>query len=727
MVYLIQNRCIQLAISIFLLPGFLQGASVMAAQDYSSLNVSQTGQLQMSALQTPGKAHSPDGSYMSNWRVGRVGHDQRELLDFELLHNGATLYHLDCAPGSDLYMADNGICVFLQHLHGSSSSLRLSFLDRDGQLLLEHLPAGVPTLFSFSPTGDRFAVGNSSTLELIELPTGDVTTLPGGWEIALSDKENLTAVADANRLHLFRGDVLTADLKTHIPLPRRVVFSPDNETVALAGRTRLEIYHVPTGALLGTVVLDDGRTFRDLHCSENRILAGVQLREDTQSSGFLQVYSRQGELLEEYSGDTRTLPHAREAAEARNVSRQRETIPWPFFPFDSMRTVWNHYEQHMGGYGVEYSYLHQGLDLIIPVAEPVYAVESGIVKCVLTLGGAVYWRTAVSPVQEPGWSTGWLYAHLIESSIQVDIGDTVEIHDYLGDIIQWSDDWGHIHFAEIEDSGMVWQYDDNEWGITRDPMPLLDPLPDNTAPVFEDVFPGSRFAFCRNNGSLYLDADDLDGAVDVIVKVYDLAGPSPWQQPAHSLYYWIERMADGQLVVPRTLSQVLDHAYPFYSSNNYEPWATLFYVRDELLQPSSWMDTTRNYHQILTNNNGDSLALLSEKDLALETTDFQNGFYRIFAEAQDDNGNFSRDSMEVCFNNPGNDWVPQITGLWINDGMLYIDWDEIPVATGYIMYSSPQPYSEFTVDSSGTYNGSSWHTEMDTGAVRYYRVTAEIR
>jgi murein DD-endopeptidase MepM/ murein hydrolase activator NlpD len=40
----------------------------------------------------------------------------------------------------------------------------------------------------------------------------------------------------------------------------------------------------------------------------------------------------------------------------------------------------------MGG-GPDYSYLHQGLDIITPINEPTYAVKGGIVKCVLTLGG----------------------------------------------------------------------------------------------------------------------------------------------------------------------------------------------------------------------------------------------------------------------------------------------------------------------------------------------------
>ncbi|MCU0415489.1 MAG: hypothetical protein MUE91_14015, partial [Ignavibacteriaceae bacterium] len=115
--------------------------------------------------------------------------------------------------------------------------------------------------------------------------------------------------------------------------------------------------------------------------------------------------------------------------------------------------------------------------------EPTYSVIDGFVKLVLTTGGDIYWRTAVSPVQVPGRSDGWLSAHLIESTIQVDIGDTVEIHDYLGDIIQWSNDWGHIHFVNISDSGLVWYYSDDEWGINFSPILVLQPYPDVTPSI----------------------------------------------------------------------------------------------------------------------------------------------------------------------------------------------------------------------------------------------------
>ena len=122
-----------------------------------------------------------------------------------------------------------------------------------------------------------------------------------------------------------------------------------------------------------------------------------------------------------------------------------------------MRTVWNHYEQNMG-LGGTISYLHQGLDLIVPTGEPTYSVIDGHVKGVYTFGGEYYWLIAISPEQVPGWSNGWFHLHLIQNTIQFAAGDTVNVHDYLGNIIYWYSNWGHIHFFEGRDSGSVWLY-----------------------------------------------------------------------------------------------------------------------------------------------------------------------------------------------------------------------------------------------------------------------------
>jgi len=77
----------------------------------------------------------------------------------------------------------------------------------------------------------------------------------------------------------------------------------------------------------------------------------------------------------------------------------------------------------------------------------------------------------------------------------------------------------------------------------------------------------------------------------------------------------------------------------------------VMYKRDNILTTSSWMDLARNYYHVVTNSNGDSLLELSEKDLALSTTNYYDGEYRIYIEAFDEAGNYIIDSMDVAFKN----------------------------------------------------------------------------
>jgi len=209
----------------------------------------------------------------------------------------------------------------------------------------------------------------------------------------------------------------------------------------------------------------------------------------------------------------------------------------------------------------------------------------------------------------------------------------------------------------------------------------LQPDTDFFAPIFEDVFEDSKFAFCLNETSIYLDPDSLYGDIDIIAKIKDYVGYSIWEQPAFRTYYWVRKIPEGDVVFPRTLGQMLNHSYDFYESTHYEPYATLIYKRDEFLVPSSWMDTQRNYYHILTNNNGDSLADLSEKELAFSTADYPDGDYRIFVEAFDEYGNSAIDSMDVKFRN-GVIGVPYV-------------WEKEPVAA-QITQNYPNPFNPTT-------------------------------
>jgi len=594
---------------------------------------------------------SENGVYYCKYDIGAVSDEYRELANFRLYNDGRLLYSLEKAPGSDVYISNSGIVAFMDHTYHFKGELTVIFYSESGDRLYSQKFKGA-SLFGFSPSGEMFGVGAPENLYVITPRSGRLDEYHGGYQFDISSDGELIAVADGQRVYIYENGIIANEISAETDYPRKIRISPDNRRVSLIDKRHLKIYDISDGSVLFTDELDGNLSFRDLAYRNSNLECGIHYRDKEYSRGILRIYNPDGDIIYQGERNSRFIKSPPPAENLGNSILDYDPVPWPFAPFDSMCTVWNHYEQHMSYGTSDWSYLHQGLDMITPIDEPTYAVQSGIVKCVLSIGGDSYWRLAISPQQDPGWSSGWLYAHLVHSSIQVDVGDTVDIYDYLGDIIYWAEDWGHIHFVEITDSGLVWQYFDNEWGIDFNPLLALTSDEDIFPPIFDDVFPGQKFAFSPNQTIMqYQDPDSLHGDIDIITKIRDYSGNSDWQLPAYELYYWVISSVSGDTILPRTLGDILNHSYDFYGSDLYEPYALLQYKRDDTLLPSSWMDTVRNYYHILTNNNGDSLAELSESELSFHSGDYPDGQYRIYVEAFDAYENSSLDSMDVVFQN----------------------------------------------------------------------------
>lgn len=632
---------------------FLPGTSSWASQGGhlpANISVSFNGKFVYHPSHENSQANSENGLYWCQYDIGHVGDEVRQLLDFKLFEDERLLFTLPEAPGSDLYISNRGFIAFIDMGKHYKGELTVNFYSRHGQQLFSETFQGA-FLFGFSPGGERFGVGTSRDLCIFSLPDRRVETYEKGFHFDISGDESLLAVAGKDRVKVYSQGELRREIATDLCYARQVKVSSEGNLVAVIDKKRLLVYSLLDGSVAFADTLGEKLSYRDLVFEGEKILTGIHHRDGELSRGILRVYHQGGEVVTETEESVKTIrSHRREQPRGQSPLKY-EQIPWPFEPFDETHTVWNYYEQHMGGFGAGWSYLHQGLDIITPIGEPTYAVAEGIVKCVLTLGGPSSWRIAIGKEQTADRSKGWLYAHLIESSIQFDVGDTVQVHDYLGDIIKWTESWGHVHFVEIQDSGLVWRYDDDEWGITYNPLLSLRPDTDLFPPIIADVFEDSKFAFCLNETSVYLDPDSLYGAVDIIARIGDYVAYSAWVQPAFKTYYWVKKMPQGDIAFPRTLGQILNHSYDFYQSVLLEPYATVIYKRDELLVPPDYMNTQRDYYHILTNNNGDSLVELSEKELAFHTMDYPDGDYRLFVEAGDEYGNSTVDSMDVKFRN----------------------------------------------------------------------------
>ncbi len=479
---------------------FFNAEIIFPQTDYTA---SINGTIVKSKSHPNAKSESENGVYWCTYEIKEVSDEIRKLSNFKFYKDDNLVFSLIDVPGSDVNISNSGFIVFYDHSFHFNNKLKLHFYSPHGEKLYDKEYRGA-NLFRFSSSGKKFGVGLPEGIQIIFLLDNSVVNYPRGFQFAITENDSLIAIASENSIDVFNNENKLLNIYTGFNYVRRLLISSKYNFIAAIDKKKLKVFSLADGKNIFSHTLTSNKSYRDLVIVDHQIIAGVHKRSKKESSGEIILFDLLGNIIANSSGESKQIKDFSSKPVNKVKQNGYDQIPWPFAPFDSMRTVWNHYEQHMGGSGASYSYLHQGLDLITPIGEPVYAVKSGIVKCVLTLGGAIYWRLAISDSNVAGFSNGWLYAHLIENTIQFDVGDVVQLHDYLGDIIEWTSEWGHIHFVEIKDSGSVWLYNDNEWGINFNPLLALNPVPDTIPPVIDNVFKNEKFGFCTNETSNYL-------------------------------------------------------------------------------------------------------------------------------------------------------------------------------------------------------------------------------
>jgi hypothetical protein len=313
---------------------------------------------------------------------------------------------------------------------------------------------------------------------------------------------------------------------------------------------------------------------------------------------------------------------------------QALAIRWPFDPGNVPLPLGNSYGEYQN-YGGS-PYFHPGIDIFQPAETPVFAVKSGIVKAVLTTSAELHWRVAVGDSAGISPCDGWLYAHLDRNTIQVQVGDTVQEGDWLGNLVYWPiSNFHHCHFVKIRNSGMPWQ---SNWQFIANPLDELIPNTDATAPVIENALGSNKFAFCQNNTHTYFSSgQSLFGDVDIIAKIYDKIGDPYWRLTPHKIEYSISK--DDMLYGPVLFLIFTDTL--FWSQN-----VGVVYQNDATCNTQGDYDY-RNFYFIVTNTNGDGIVQSSDASYSWKTADFPNGNYWAKVKAYDQYGNSDEDSMQV--------------------------------------------------------------------------------
>jgi len=318
---------------------------------------------------------------------------------------------------------------------------------------------------------------------------------------------------------------------------------------------------------------------------------------------------------------------------------------WPLAPIGSTQPLgnnWGEY-QYYGGF----PYLHPGIDVMADsIHRPVYAVQSGIVKGWLTTSGDYHWRLAIADYETNDSVEAWLYAHIDPYQYHKDVGEYIAEGELIGYLVEWPiTGFDHLHFARIKDAGAVWQYGD--WAFVENPLRIIQPYDDTTKPVFEDAYANSKFAFCQNNTSTYLQPTNLYGSVDIIAKIHDDVGLSLYNPVWERLIpYGISFEIHGVDTLPSTTSFI------FCGVLDYTENVDVIY-KDDVVCNTRGDYSHRDYYFIVSNTDGDSLIESTDAAYAWETSCFTNGDYWVIVEACDAAGNIQKDSMLVTVSNFG--------------------------------------------------------------------------
>ncbi|MFH2036728.1 MAG: dockerin type I domain-containing protein [Candidatus Zixiibacteriota bacterium] len=326
-------------------------------------------------------------------------------------------------------------------------------------------------------------------------------------------------------------------------------------------------------------------------------------------------------------------------------------LDWPVWPDSATHQIWAHYGMYQSN-----SNLHNGIDILAPNMTPVFAIEAGYVKAIITINeGFSFWRVVIADSAGTQECDGWMYAHVHPNYLTVSVGDYVEAGNEISKIVYWpgypSTTEEHLHLSKIrfEGDSTAWANGFSEgWEFINNPMDLFDNknINDTTPPVFENAWGNQLFAFCENQVINYFnEGEPVSGYIDIIARIYDYHDYYLLKDTPLKIEYKIEGDSSLQWQTLVTFDE------PFGTYKDVANYMKIMYQDDYFCNSENYGPDSQVFYFNLTNTNNDGICEQSDKLLSWETPYFKNGEYKIFCRATDYSGNSMTDSMLIGVEN----------------------------------------------------------------------------
>lgn len=538
--------------------------------------------------------------------------------------------------GAAFFLSDLGYVVALEPAPSPREPSAVRLYDLAGRLLWrgELLAPHSPVL---SANGRYWGCASPQGILRLDLATFESQWFSALWPYAISPNGSVAGLR-GDRVLLFdtAGHEVTTGEASPASRPQRLAFSPDGSELLLLCGDGLVALDTRSARARVLFRAPPGGRLRDLRVEGDLIAIGIRRSAGEEFAGELFILDSAGAVLARRAGARQRIPAAALGP------RPARGIPWPLAPNEQHR-VGNTYGEYQY-YGGE-PYLHPGVDVMGDPGQAVFAVQGGEVKAVLTTGGQWHWRVAISDSATSAPSNGYLYAHLAEASIAVDIGEPVVAGQYLGDLVEWPlYGFTHIHFARIRDEGEQWG---GAWLCTDNPHLDFQNQSETEAPFFEPALGNDLLAFCVNETSDYVDPTALAGEVDIIAHAADRIHDD-WDCTVQEIRYTIYRLGFPELpVIDDRLAVRFDMALDTYQGGPIDPFLVGLLYKDDAVCDTEGDYGTREFFHVITNSDGDEEYEPSDQWEAWDTRGLPDGDYLIRVTLRDVVGNLTIDSMLV--------------------------------------------------------------------------------
>ena len=496
-----------------------------------------------------------------------------------------------------------------------------------------------------SPSGNYCCFYDGTQLQILNLITLKVQVLPGTTLFDINNNGDVVFYNESNgsinvdsTSYAFNEPVFMIKF-----FDEKAIFATKNDIYSFENNVIKKIYQSEEGRIFDIQIIQDKMYFTTKQELKDKFI--FQLFSTNNLSTF--QFEQQAELALANLRNKKQLATPIDS-KFHNLTNELIRDPLNFYQDTVYQPIGNSYNE-IQEYTPGSPYLHPGVDLLGTYLQDVYSVKQGYVKAIITISGIYHWRIAIANENTADTSQGYLYAHLEQSTIPYQVGDSVNEGDIIGQLVDFPvTGFVHCHFARIFDDGLTWN---GSWWTFENPLTYMTNFFDTIPPGFEPTINNDVFAF-RDSAGNYLSPSSLYGNVKVISKSFDQINAS-WHCDVNKLRYSLSPLSNPQTILIDTFA----YEYDFYNDNYFSTSYLTGIINTIYSRDISCYTTAdyvvRDFYHIVTNSDGNDTIDGNDSIQYFDTKQFANGNYIFRVEASDPSGNTSRDSMIITIQNTG--------------------------------------------------------------------------